>query len=81
MVKRAPAISFPAPQAGVVISEHPKTVGTTGLVSSVNMIDRNGVLQVRDGMGLSERLNDTTSGQPVLGLISLDVQDYGVTEE
>jgi hypothetical protein len=81
MVKRAPAVPFPAPLAGVVVSEHPKSVGMAGLTNCVNMIDRNGVLQVRDGMDLSERLNDTTSGQPVLGLLSLDVQDYGVTEE
>jgi len=81
MVRRAPTVPFPAPQAGVVVSEHPKNVGVTGLRNALNVVDRNGILQVRDGQDLFEVLEDTASADPVLGIISLDVQDYGVTEE
>jgi hypothetical protein len=77
MPKQIPSYPFPQPQAGAIISEHTKRVGLQGLTDSINVVDRNGVLQIRDGMEYKETLAATAGGECPLGILSLHAQDQG----
>ena len=54
-MKKIPSVRMPDPKAGVIRSEHPRSVGLNGLVESSNWILRNGDVQVRDGLKFVSR--------------------------
>jgi hypothetical protein len=82
-MKVVPAIPFPSPEAGVVISEHPKTVGIQGAVDGANFIKRDGSLVTRPGFVSVVTLDVPWSGAGDAGgspvaLASFDYQKDGV---
>lgn len=81
-MKVVPAIPFPSPDAGVVISEHPKKVGIQGAVDGSNLIMRDGSLVTRPGFVEKIEFDNPWSGvgaglAPV-ALASFDYQKDGV---